>query len=335
MAQAILFLLLGAALLFSALWAFRPGSGWYWRGQTQNEMTDRVRTEDAVKHIHLSNLRGLQPTLESLAGALQVTGNQAAAVAQSLTQFGLADLMDGQLRLQPRGVEAALHIIRVHRLWEHHLAEGTSVSEGEWHSQADRIEHQLSPQDADKLAAQMGNPLRDPHGDPIPSHAGSLRPQDGLPLSNVAVNQSCRIVHIEDEPVAIFSQIVASGLQPEMELRVLENNSRRVRVWADGSEHVLAPLLAANVAVRPIEVQAQEVAQRPLCDLEPGQASRVVGTSHACRGLERRRLLDLGLLPGTMVYAELRSPSGDPTAYRIRDTLIALRRTQAQWVRVE
>ena len=335
MAQALLFILIGAGLLIGVLWAFRPGSGWYWRGTTQVEMTDRVRAEDAVKHVHLSNLRGLQPTLESLAGALQVTGNEAAAVAQSLTQFGLAELRDGQLHLQPRGVEAALHIIRVHRLWEQHLAEGTSVSEGEWHAQADRIEHQLSPLEADKLAAQMGNPLRDPHGDPIPSQAGSLRPQDGLPLSSGAVNQSYRIVHIEDEPVAIFSQIVASGLQPEMELRVLENSARRVRVWADGCEHVLAPLLAANVAVRPVEVQAQEVAQRPLSDLEPGQASRVVSISHSCRGLERRRLLDLGLLPGTMVYAELRSPSGDPTAYRIRDTLIALRRTQAQWVRVE
>ena len=57
--------------------------------------------------------------------------------------------------------------------------------------------------------------------------------------------------------------------------------------------------------------------------------------SPQCRGPERRRLMDLGILPGTVIQAELVSPSGDPTAYRIRDALIALRKEQADWVRVE
>lgn len=51
-------------------------------------------------------------------------------------------------------------------------------------------------------------------------------------------------------------------------------------------------------------------------------------------GAERRRMLDLGITPGTTIQVEARSPLGDPTAYRVRDTVIALRREQAQHISV-
>ena len=57
--------------------------------------------------------------------------------------------------------------------------------------------------------------------------------------------------------------------------------------------------------------------------------------SRACQGAQRRRLLDLGLVRGTPVTRELTSAGGDPVAYRIRGALIALRRTQAAWIRIE
>jgi Fe2+ transport system protein FeoA len=59
-----------------------------------------------------------------------------------------------------------------------------------------------------------------------------------------------------------------------------------------------------------------------------------VAISQASRGAERRRLLDLGILPGTKITAETRSPSGDPTAYIIRGALIALRQNQAKQIKV-
>lgn len=52
-------------------------------------------------------------------------------------------------------------------------------------------------------------------------------------------------------------------------------------------------------------------------------------------GLERRRMMDLGLLPGSIVQVEMRSPLGDPTAYQIRGALVALRKSQAQQIIVE
>ncbi|HYG35582.1 MAG TPA: FeoA family protein, partial [Clostridia bacterium] len=72
-----------------------------------------------------------------------------------------------------------------------------------------------------------------------------------------------------------------------------------------------------------------------LTTLRPGQCAKVKGLSPACRGAERRRLLDLGFVAGTKVEVEMVSPGGDPTAYRVRGTLVALRREQAGLIRVE
>ncbi len=71
---------------------------------------------------------------------------------------------------------------------------------------------------------------------------------------------------------------------------------------------------------------------RTLADLQPGETAEVVAV-HS-QGPERRRLLDLGIVPGTRVTAELRSPLSDPVAYRVRGALIALRRNQAEQIEV-
>ena len=52
------------------------------------------------------------------------------------------------------------------------------------------------------------------------------------------------------------------------------------------------------------------------------------------KGVERRRLLDLGLVPGTLVEARLESPLGDPIAYKIRGSVVAIRRAQAEQIEV-
>lgn len=70
-----------------------------------------------------------------------------------------------------------------------------------------------------------------------------------------------------------------------------------------------------------------------LDELGPDNSATVVALD--IRGPQRRRLMDLGLLPGTEVRVDMTSPLGDPTAYLVRDGLIALRRSQARAVRVE
>ncbi|MDA2929260.1 ferrous iron transport protein A [Acidobacteria bacterium AH-259-O06] len=72
-----------------------------------------------------------------------------------------------------------------------------------------------------------------------------------------------------------------------------------------------------------------------LAELKNGREARVVALDPSCRGLIRRRLLDLGLTPGARVQGELNNVFADPRAYRVRGTLIALRKEQARQIWVE
>jgi len=69
-----------------------------------------------------------------------------------------------------------------------------------------------------------------------------------------------------------------------------------------------------------------------LADAPLGATLRITAIHN--QGAERRRIYDLGLTPGTLVHVETRSPLGDPTAYRVRDALIALRSEQARQIAV-
>ena len=331
---ALIMAALAAGLLAVLLW---PESGLYPRWTKARRMSERVLTEDALKHIHKFEMKGRQATLESIAGAAQVSLDRAGDLAARMEEKGLLKIEQDKFRLTPGGRDYALHVIRTHRLWERYLAEKTGYAEAEWHTRAEEYEHRLSPRQTDALSAQLGNPTHDPHGDPIPTSEGKMVPHGGKPLTALTLDQPLRIVHLEDEPPAVYAQLVAEGLHPGQVVRVTEATAHRVRIWADGEEHVLAPILAANITVvaAPQEKAEPTVQQQRLSDLEPGQKGQVTSVSHNCRGLERRRFMDLGILPGTVVEVEMRSPSGDPTAYKVRGSTIALRREQASHIHIQ
>jgi DtxR family Mn-dependent transcriptional regulator len=79
---------------------------------------------------------------------------------------------------------------------------------------------------------------------------------------------------------------------------------------------------------------AQAAAYERLTTLRAGEEALIAAIAPACSGAERRRLLDLGILPGTRIAAELVSPGGDPVAYRVRGSLIALRAGQAEHIQI-
>jgi len=304
--------------------------------QTIKPTEARILSEDALKHIYECEQNHRRPTLQSIAGALQISLDDAAGLIGNMTDHHLLHVEEGNLFLTPAGRDYALQIIRAHRLWERYLADETGFSQEEWHNRADRREHTLSPAEADELSARLGHPTHDPHGDPIPTAEGEVVSHGGQPLTTANAGDVVRIVHIEDEPAVVYAQLVAEGLSPGMVVRLLENNSRRLRFTIDGEKYTLAPVIAANVSVVP--VPPEEVAElgptRRLTSLKPGQTGRVASISPACRGPERRRLMDLGILPGTQIKAELQSPGGDPTAYLIRGALIALRTEQANLINI-
>lgn len=329
-------LLFALMLVGLVIWLFRPEHGRWWRWQRAQRTTVRVLQEDALKHIYHEQQHGRRVTPESLAGALHIHLSEAAGLLVRLEASHLVETRDSQIRLLPDGQAYALHVIRAHRLWERYLADETGFGAAEWHEQAEQQEHYLTAAAADALSAQLHYPTHDPHGDPIPSPTGNLQPEPGQPLTTLPGGSRARIVHLEDEPRPVYAQLVAEGLYPGLELHLLQVAPQRVRFWADGDEHVLAPIIAANIAVTPLAAARTEEVEtgERLSRLKPGERGRVAGISPGCRGSERRRLIDLGFLPGTEVAVGLVSPAGDPRAYRVRETLIALRQDQADLIRV-
>lgn len=329
-------LLIGFLLLGLVSWLFWPDSGVYWRWQKQSRLTDRVLIEDALKHIYTFEVSLRSATLESLAGALSISLDRASRVLDITQQKNLVKIKGDQFLLTPSGKETALQILRAHRLWEKYLAEFSGFQEQDWHNQAEQLEHHLTREEMDRIAARLGHPTHDPHGDPIPTAAGKVVEHGGVPLTDLAEQSTARIVHVEDEPEMVYAQIVAEKLHPGMIIRLDEMSPTRVRIWSEGGEHILAPIVARNLSVVPLKIQPDEEGEQgvPLSSLQQGQSSRIVQISSQCRRVQRRRLLDLGVIPGTEIKAELVSPGGDPTAYRIRGTVIALRDSQAKLIRI-
>jgi DtxR family Mn-dependent transcriptional regulator len=329
-------LLIAGVITIVALWFFRPERGVFWRWQRARELTTKVLQEDALKHIRQCEIHGNKPTVKSLAGALNISPNEVADLLTYLEQHELLQVDGAEFQLTPAGRDYALRIIRAHRLYERYLADETGYEETAWHEQADRFEHHITPDEVDALAARLGNPTHDPHGDPIPTADGHVVYPERTPLTNMELDKPARIIHLEDEPEAVYAQIVAEGLHVGQELRLLESSQKRVRFWAGGDEHLLAPVVAANIAVAPLPElpRDDELPGEALSSLEPGQMGRVIRLSLRIRAAERRRLMDLGVLPGTLIKVEMSSAGGDPTAYRIRGALIALRKSQADLIYV-
>jgi DtxR family Mn-dependent transcriptional regulator len=157
-----------------------------------------------------------------------------------------------------------------------------------------------------------------------------------LSLGGSDVQRTVEVVHLEDEPREIYDALIADGLAPGVRLAVVRRSDRAVTVSTSGREWDIDSVSARNITIRylPLGEKAEE-ARRTLKDVPMGETVSVAGISSSCQGTQRRRLLDLGVVPGTDVIPELRSAAGDPVAYRIRGALIGLRREQADWILVE
>jgi len=330
MTDPFLTLLIGTGIILLAVASFFPEKGLIAKMKRSRQNTKRVLIEDALKHLYNCEYSGVSCTLNSVAGKLSISEDEAADLVAKLEDMGLLISHHESLQISSEGRSYALRIIRVHRLWEKYLADETGVDELQWHHSAEEAEHRLSPSDADILAAQIGNPVFDPHGDPIPSSSGDLPDKSGKPLTDLQFGEFASVIHIEDEPDAIYQQLVAEGLYPGMQVRMMESTKERVRFTANGEECVLAPLFAKNITVAPIKFEKTvEGKFRYLSSLKIGEKGTVLGISKALRGQQRRRLMDLGVVPGTEITAEMESASGDPKAYGIKGASIALRKKLA------
>jgi DtxR family Mn-dependent transcriptional regulator len=320
-----------AGLVLAIAW---PRHGIWARARRMRRVSERVRVEDTLKYLFHRSASGSGVHPDALAGALEIRRGHARRLLERTVSSGLATTDATGFRLTEDGRSEALRIVRSHRLLEQFFADRTGVAPAEWHELAEAAEHELSAQEVESLASRLGQPRFDPHGDPIPTARGELPLSAGTPLAQLAEGGAGTIVHLEDEPREDYERLLALGFALGKRIVRRGRTDAGIAVELDG-ERLLLPydlLDAVNV-----ERGGDDRTERPrtLGDLRRGDSATVRRLSSECRGAQRRRLLDLGVVPGTLITAEMRSPSGDPMAYRIRGALIALRAQQARWIEVE
>ena len=331
MNEPLMLLIAGTIGVLIFILVFYPSKGIIAIWKKSKYANKKVLIEDALKYLYNCEYNNSTCSLNGIAGNLSISADEATDIISRLESMGLVSAKKDELNLTSDGRSYALRVIRVHRLWEKYLADETSVTENEWHQKAEEIEHTLTLAQADQLAAQIGNPVFDPHGDPIPSASGDLPIKKGKALSEMKVGEFANIIHVEDEPHAIYSQILAEGLYPGMQIRMMEVSEKRLKFVANGEECVLSPLIAKNITVGVVKLEKQiEGKFKTLSSLKIGEEGTILGIAKALRGQQRRRLMDLGIVPGTKIEAELESLTGDPVAYRVRGTTVALRKKQTE-----
>ena len=191
-------------------------------------LDERVRLEDALKHVFTCQQSGQVSSLESLAGRFEVSTGQAASLLSRLAEMGLVQMEGDGSTLSTDGAQTAVRIVRTHRLWERYLADRTGVPPVEWHDQAERMEHTLSAEDADRLESRLGHPSWDPHGDPIPTSDGEIPPVPGIGLLSADAGCTVEIVHLEDEPREIYDTLLDDGLLLGGRLKIVARTDRGV-----------------------------------------------------------------------------------------------------------
>lgn len=295
----------------------------------------RQRLEDGLKHLFDLEYRGRHGSLASLAGALRVGDHVVLDLVKRMQTQGLLVARGAEFDLTPEGERLALQVIRAHRLLERYFADEARLPLPKVHAAAERGEHSLSPEAADRLSASMGHPAVDPHGDPIPTRDGFIPAAAGTPATAWPMNQLARVVHLEDEPPISYAQLVAEGIYVGQTLRLIDTTAERMVLTDGENEFRLAPAVAANIFLEAAPQSDTFPGALRLADLSTGQAGNVIGLDDACQGYSRRRLMDLGFTAGATIRAALSTFAGDPRAYEIRGTLVALRREQASQVLVQ
>ena len=153
------------------------------------------------------------------------------------------------------GRKIALEVIRHHRLLELYLAEALGFEWDRVDAEAEKLEHVISEEFEDKICALLGDPTRDPHGDPIPGKDGSVAPQSRLTLSEVDAGQSARVARVRDDDPALLRYLAELGILPNATLTVAGKAPFdgplhiRVGVQSDAPAHALGKEVTDQVYV--------------------------------------------------------------------------------------
>ena len=211
--------------------------------------------EDYLKAVFAleTRLGGAVPTT-ALAGRRGITPGSVSAMLRRLADLGLLEHEPYRgVVLTDAGRKVALRTLRNHRLLELFLVEVLDVPWDRVHDEAERLEHALSDDLAERIAAKLGQPEFDPHGDPIPDRELELAEPTTRSLEDLDVGDTARFVRVSDADPAMLRYLADRGITPGVSLTLADRQPfggpLSVRLGAD--THALGSQLAQAMRMAP------------------------------------------------------------------------------------
>ena len=171
--------------------------------------------QDYLKAIYLLESPESDSTsMSALAAHLRVRPASASGMVGRLAAEGLVEhVRYGGVRLTPAGRRLALAVVRRHRLLETLLVED-GMGWDEVHVEAEALEHSVSDRLLARIAAKLGEPVRDPHGDPIPSAALEVDEAAAQILERLPVGATGRVVRVLGAEPELLAYLERQGVEP-------------------------------------------------------------------------------------------------------------------------
>jgi len=222
----------------------------------RENLSDAV--EDYLKAIYELSLGDTPATTNHIAARMGVAP---ASVTGMLKRLSASEppLLDYQKHrgatLTPEGKLVALEVLRHHRLLELFLQESLGYTWDQVHEEADRLEHVISEDLEERIARALGNPQRDPHGDPIPARNGDLPVQLLTQLEGLYPGQQAVVRRVDNEDPDLLRYLTAIELVPQARITVLERSDFDgvLRLELGENEVSLGPRLTAQIYVEVVQ----------------------------------------------------------------------------------
>jgi len=215
--------------------------------------TASIAVEDYAKAIYALSHDGHEPvSTTALAERLGVTPASASAMVKRLDEMGLARHAPYHgVELTGRGSQLALEIIRHHRLLELYLSESLGVPWDRVHDEAEVLEHVLSEDLEELIARKLGDPTRDPHGDPIPTRELEIVEDPTETLDSLEPGVCGRFVRISDSDPDMLRYLADRGIAPGADFEIVDKQPFGGPSFARfaGDVHVLGGDLASRMRV--------------------------------------------------------------------------------------
>ncbi|KRE23152.1 metal-dependent transcriptional regulator [Agromyces sp. Soil535] len=192
--------------------------------------------EDYLKTVYAHTEWQPDPiTPKALADRLGVAPSSVTEMVKKLAAAGLVSHAPyGAVRLTDAGMARALAVVRRHRLIETWLVQEMGYGWDEVHDEAEILEHAISDRLLEAIDVRLGRPVRDPHGDAIPSAAGTLEPRHAVLLADALSGHEGAVVRISDRDPAVLRALDHAGIGLDTVLTVTDAAAASVSVAVAG-----------------------------------------------------------------------------------------------------